>query len=257
MRIIAVADLHGKAPDLSSEEFDLIIGVGDYCKFSDIRRMIFKYGDRWASRLGKKKAESMKKSAFDSGRRVVGYLASFGRPVLLIPGNTDFYRETGRYTYRRMIRMKGVVDINHEAVGLGDVFVVGYGGTSGPESPEVDLEGFELLYSYYASIMESVDPRRTVFVSHVPPFGSGLDLISNRKSPLSGYHVGSVLVREIIRDFRPKLVVSGHVHESHGRKRMGKTTVINIGPAFEGRYLKIYSGRKIVSRLMKSRAVAP
>ena len=82
------------------------------------------------------------------------------------------------------------------------------------------------------------DPRRTIMMTHVPPYDSGLDtapLLSPDLRPtisagdvLRG-PVGSTGVRRAIETFRPALGVHGHIHESGGERRIGDTLCVNAG----------------------------
>ena len=82
------------------------------------------------------------------------------------------------------------------------------------------------------------DPRRTIMMTHVPPYDSGLDtapLLSPDLRPtisagdvLRG-PVGSTGVRRAIETFRPVLGVHGHIHESGGERRIGDTLCVNAG----------------------------
>ncbi len=60
----------------------------------------------------------------------------------------------------------------------------------------------------------------TVLVTHEPPYGT-LDEV------FSGRHIGSQAVRELLMKFHPRLLTCGHVHESPGVERVGKTVVVN------------------------------
>ena len=82
------------------------------------------------------------------------------------------------------------------------------------------------------------DARKTVIMTHVPPYDSGLDtapLLSPTLQPtvsagdvLRG-PVGSTGVRKAIESFRPVLGVHGHIHESGGERRIGGTLCVNAG----------------------------
>jgi len=82
------------------------------------------------------------------------------------------------------------------------------------------------------------DPRRAVFMIHVPPHDSGLDtapiLDENLRPTISAGDVlrgpvGSLAVRRIIERFEPLLGVHGHIHESGGERKIGRTLCINPG----------------------------
>jgi len=82
------------------------------------------------------------------------------------------------------------------------------------------------------------NPERAIFNIHVPPFNSRLDT-----APLLGQDlkvktsagaqmtapVGSVAVRGAIEEVQPLLGLHGHIHESGGSVKIGRTTAINVG----------------------------
>jgi Icc-related predicted phosphoesterase len=83
------------------------------------------------------------------------------------------------------------------------------------------------------------DMEKTIFNFHAPPFGSGLDEAPALDSSLRPTHggavmkpVGSTAVRDAILRHQPMLSVHGHIHESRGIKRMGRTLAINPGSVY-------------------------
>jgi Icc-related predicted phosphoesterase len=85
------------------------------------------------------------------------------------------------------------------------------------------------------------DEGRAIFVFHVPPFDSGLDsapaLDSNLGIVTSGGHAvitpaGSTAVRKIIEECQPVLSLHGHIHESPGFVRLGRTLCVNPGSEY-------------------------
>jgi Icc-related predicted phosphoesterase len=83
------------------------------------------------------------------------------------------------------------------------------------------------------------DMEKTIFNFHAPPYGTGLDEAPALDSNLRPTHggavmkpVGSTAVREAILRHQPMLSVHGHIHESRGIKRMGRTLAINPGSVY-------------------------
>jgi Icc-related predicted phosphoesterase len=82
------------------------------------------------------------------------------------------------------------------------------------------------------------DPARSVFNLHCPPIESHLDQatklddelrpVTDASGPVS-IGVGSRAVRESIERHQPLLGLHGHVHESPGNERLGKTISVNPG----------------------------
>ncbi|MCK4996879.1 metallophosphoesterase [Candidatus Pacearchaeota archaeon] len=71
-----------------------------------------------------------------------------------------------------------------------------------------------------------------ILVCHQPPFGY-LDKVNNTFAPSSrnGKHAGSKVILNYIKKFQPKYVFCGHIHESEGHTKIGKTEVHNLGVA--------------------------
>jgi len=84
------------------------------------------------------------------------------------------------------------------------------------------------------------DPSRAIFNLHCPPFKSGLDEAPAIDADLRLLHggralrpVGSTAVREAIERRQPLISLHGHIHESKGAVKIGKTLSINPGSAYE------------------------
>jgi len=81
-----------------------------------------------------------------------------------------------------------------------------------------------------------------VFNLHCPPYDTPLDVapeLDEKLTPkfdkggnVSMTHVGSVAVREVIEKHHPLLGIHGHIHESHGFVRLGRTLCINPGSEY-------------------------
>jgi uncharacterized protein len=68
------------------------------------------------------------------------------------------------------------------------------------------------------------DPARTIYVIHSPPYATTLDRLYGGLTP-----IGSRAVRTFIDRRQPPLTLHGHVHESPGVERLGKTICVNVG----------------------------
>jgi Icc-related predicted phosphoesterase len=82
------------------------------------------------------------------------------------------------------------------------------------------------------------DPETSVFNFHVPPYGTGLDeapvldselRVQTAVGQVKMAAVGSTAVKEVIERFQPLASLHGHVHESAGFRRLGRTIAINPG----------------------------
>ena len=84
----------------------------------------------------------------------------------------------------------------------------------------------------------TVESERLVLGLHAPPYDTQLDVapkIDWETLKILGQetaHVGSTAVREIIEEVQPILSLHGHIHESRGAIRMGRTLVVNPGSSY-------------------------
>ena len=102
------------------------------------------------------------------------------------------------------------------------------------EAPEDVLAG-----KIEALVAKVPDMGRTIFNFHAPPYGSGLDeapALDDTMRPIHGgavmKPVGSVAVREAIQKYQPALSVHGHIHESRGIWKPGRTLSMNPGSSY-------------------------
>jgi hypothetical protein len=102
------------------------------------------------------------------------------------------------------------------------------------EAPEDVLAG-----KIDAVVAKIPDMSRAIFNFHAPPYGSGLDeapALDDTMRPIHGgavmKPVGSVAVREAIQKYQPLLSVHGHIHESRGIWKPGRTLALNPGSSY-------------------------
>jgi uncharacterized protein len=97
----------------------------------------------------------------------------------------------------------------------------------------------ELAAKIEAVVSQVPDLGRAIFNFHAPPYGTGLDEAPALDATLRPIHggavmkpVGSTAVRDAITKHQPMLSVHGHIHESRGVKKMGRTLAINPGSVY-------------------------
>jgi uncharacterized protein len=90
------------------------------------------------------------------------------------------------------------------------------------------------------SLVGASDPDTTICNFHAPPYGSKLDNAPALNADMtykSGGQairpVGSTAVRDAIQRFQPLLSLHGHIHESKGAARIGRTLALNPGSSYE------------------------
>lgn len=108
------------------------------------------------------------------------------------------------------------------------------------DSPrELDEDALYLRLKGLSDQLE--DPRRAIFNLHVPPHDSRLDRAPELKPDLTPRYrggqpvlkpVGSHAVRQLIEEVQPLLALHGHIHESKGETRIGRTLALNSGSEY-------------------------
>jgi hypothetical protein len=100
-------------------------------------------------------------------------------------------------------------------------------------------------------------PERSIYAFHNPPYSSRLDdapqLTADLRLKDAGratIPVGSTAVRKSIEQAQPILSLHGHIHESKGAIRIGRTLCINPGSSYEqgqllGAVIDLDGGKKI------------
>ncbi len=81
------------------------------------------------------------------------------------------------------------------------------------------------------------DMKSAIFNFHVPPHGTALDeapALSKDLVPSVGKTVsaGSKAVLNVIRKYQPLLGLHGHIHESRGVQKIGRTVCMNPGSEY-------------------------
>jgi uncharacterized protein len=162
-------------------------------------------------------------------------LDGVGVPLVLIPGNDDPYDiDESLATSQYCTNADGaVVDIP------GGLQVIGLGKSSPtPWQTPREVSEHDFREEIYSLADQAADPRKTIFLIHCPPYGSGLDtapvLDQNLRLQASAGDlmrgpVGSTGVLEAVQQVRPLLSVHGHIHESGGEKKIGPTLCVNPG----------------------------
>lgn len=135
-----------------------------------------------------------------------------------------------------------------ELCDLGPVLVASCGDvTPTPWNTEREFSEEE-LGKRLAKMLDAVPAGRQVVVNfHNPPYSSGLDfaaeLDANLMPVLRGgkpsiIPVGSKAVRQAIKKYQPVVGLHGHIHESRGAQKIGRTLCLNPGSDYTADVLK-------------------
>lgn len=154
------------------------------------------------------------------------------------PGNDDAFEidqalDSSSYVINPEEKLVNVDD-THEMITLG------YTNHSPWNSPREADEGvLEGKIETMASGLRN--PTNAIFNLHAPPINTPIDqapkLDANLKPVLSGgqlvmYPAGSVAVRKSIEKHQPLIGMHGHIHESKGIVRIGRTVCFNPGSEY-------------------------
>jgi len=166
------------------------------------------------------------------------------KTLYFMPGNDDFYSIDAvidEFEYVHNPDMKRfVIEDDYELYGLSNANMT-------PWLCARDIEEDDLAVKLETLEKMIVNPERAILALHVPPYGSNLDtcpeLDKDLKIVAQGGQVvmksaGSTAVKAFIEKVQPLLTLHGHIHESPGYIRMGRTLAINAGSEYAEGILK-------------------
>ena len=165
-------------------------------------------------------------------------LKGTGIQVIFAPGNDDpFFIDEMLSASDLVVNPDGQVV---ELPGGFPMISIGYSNITPWSSPR-ELEEAELARVISEQVAKLDNPERAIFNLHVPPKDTTLDqamaldddfrpIIKSGSPVITG--VGSSAVREAIEKYQPVMSLHGHIHESRGEARIGKTLAINPGSEY-------------------------
>ncbi|MDR2865783.1 MAG: metallophosphoesterase family protein [Methanomassiliicoccaceae archaeon] len=146
----------------------------------------------------------------------VEYISLLKKPVYAIPGNCD------PRNFPQAVA-KVATDMHGRTVTIDGMKIAGLGGSN----PSPFDTPFEISEDEIFSALDAICDDVSILMVHAPAFGH-LDRIPN------GMMVGSESIRAIVDKYRPKVVLSGHIHEERRIEIDGGTMFMNPGSAKEG-----------------------
>jgi len=164
-------------------------------------------------------------------------LEQVGIPAFVMLGNDDHPELAGlldgtwlRYVEERVVELPGGFEM----------LSLGYSNRTPWHSPR-ELEDGELGARVEALASQLKEPQHAVFNLHCPPHDTHLDqaaLLDDQFRPRTAGGqvvtgpVGSAAVRRLIERYQPALGLHGHIHESPGVQRLGRSLVLNAGSEY-------------------------
>lgn len=160
----------------------------------------------------------------------------------VIPGNDDPWSIDEVLAAGRCVV---ACDERIETIGPHEMVSLGYSNRTPWQTPR-ELDEDE-IYARLKRLTEQLErPDRAIFNIHVPPFESSLDTAyevdEDLRYVMKGGRphevaTGSSAVRQIIEETQPLLSLHGHIHESRGVTRIGRTVAINPGSDYGSGHL--------------------
>jgi Icc-related predicted phosphoesterase len=166
--------------------------------------------------------------------------------VILTPGNDDVL------AIDDAIRAdKNVTYGEEEVVSLDEEHEVACCGWSTPTPWHTPRECSEevLLEKLERTVSKVKNLETAVFCFHCPPYDSQIDSAPKLKEDLSPVYahgrplmipVGSKSVRAVIEKYQPLISLHGHIHESSGFVKIGRTQCLNPGSEYGEGILRAY-----------------
>ena len=164
-------------------------------------------------------------------------LAGTGIRVVACPANDDMFEIDDLLAGARVVETG---DEDHP-IDLDGFTMVSMGWTNPtPWHTFREAEEPELAARIDRALQHAAEPEKTIFNFHAPPYASKLDNAPALNEDLTYKQggqalkpVGSTSVRDAIERFQPMLSLHGHIHESKGAARIGKTLALNPGSSYE------------------------
>lgn len=223
VKILALGDPHGKLPRnldkiISKNKIELIICVGDWA---------FTPNKPWIKKSWKGIKGSYVTKTY---RDTVNKACSYGLPVLTLRGNMLMTNNkpkadkilrkhknlinkwTGKYSYKRQnfVFFDVLYEEHNLHKGVDKKKSLSYRGKNKNKRRAIKLN--KLLK----------ENLKSVLIAHNPPYGY-VD------KAYTGEHVGSKILLNAIKKYKPRLVLCGHIYEAKGKAKIGKTIVYNLG----------------------------
>lgn len=198
IRIAAISDIHEDKSILNELEvnkdlYDLILFAGDLTNLGDKIKTKF----------------------------YMNKLNSIGKKVIFIPGNHDFYFLKHRDVEELKEKYKNIEILINEMTEYEGIKIYGC---------PMSLKFFNWAFMCSEKDMKKFLPNEYVdiLLIHQPPLHSKLSEFYNYYSG-NVNNPGSISLNEYIKDFKPKLVICGHIHENGGKSgNIEKTRCINV-----------------------------
>ncbi len=158
-------------------------------------------------------------------------LNQINKKTLAIPGNID------NNEVLKAIDESKAINIHLKKITLNNLNYIGIGGLTEISDKLIINEKDNL------KTLDKLVDTSTILVTHVPPFG-----LQDRI--FIGLNSGSKNLRNIIENFKPCIVLCGHIHENPGFIKYKQTIVINCSMGKKGSGSIIEINKKINVKML-------
>jgi Icc-related predicted phosphoesterase len=157
----------------------------------------------------------------DIAKLIISELKTLNVPVLTVPGNVD---------PKSIIELLEKEDVSLHGHGriIDEYGFYGFGGAKTPFETSIEPSEEELKTGLLTAYKDVEGAKFKIQITHNPPINTVLDMIR------SGIHVGSDAVRVSIKNYKPILAISAHIHEARGIDKINNTLLLNSGRFPEG-----------------------
>lgn len=147
-------------------------------------------------------------SYHDGDESIIEPLLKTKKKLLFIPGNCETHAEHERFK-------KSMKSIHGYYVTYNGVGIAGIG------SPDWTLDHDKSDFLMIKKQFDKMKPKKKILVSHLHAAGT--------LAEFSGIP-GDDFIRKAVDEFKPDLLISGHIHEAEGiEDKIGNTHVVQVG----------------------------
>jgi hypothetical protein len=158
-------------------------------------------------------------------------LKNTGIKCFVCPGNDDTLEIDKLFDESECVTNAGnkvvMIDEHHEMISLGWT-------NPTPWNTYRECSEDELRQKIEKLVCHVKNLNSSIFNLHAPPYGVGIDEAPKVDASTRIFvPVGSTAIRESIEKYQPLVGLHGHVHESRGFTKIGRTLCVNPGSAYE------------------------
>lgn len=257
MKVLAIGDPHGdltKIKRIPLDDVDLILLTGDLGKADLARKRAFENIERKQEGLAELKEDAkyvknVYTEIHNSTINILRHLVEYG-PVYTLQGNvgiptlSEISKKNKKHhlnipsTKEEMKRIpnlclvkNSVRTINGVRIGFLEYFTdTCWVKEFKPRDYAKGMKKAQKQTQKAKRVLSRIG-QADILVCHQPPYGY-LDKVSNKYGAPKvwwGKHAGSKAILNYVKEYRPRYVFCGHIHEGEGTKRIGRTEVYNLG----------------------------